>query len=56
MDKKEMRNLFDGDCSPAEEQIAGRWLAEHAETKEADELLYVPMIPAGGTVDDLVTE
>ena len=40
MDKKEMRNLFDGDCSPAEEQIAGRWLAEHAETKEADELLY----------------
>ena len=40
MDKKEMRNLFDGDCSPAEEQAAGRWLAEHAETKEADELLY----------------
>ena len=35
-----MRNLFDGDCSPAEEQAAGRWLAEHAETKEADELLY----------------
>ena len=40
MDKKEMRNLFEGDCSPAEEQAAGRWLAEHAETKEADELLY----------------
>ncbi len=40
MDKKEIRNLFDGDCSPAEEQAAGRWLAEHAETKEADELLY----------------
>ena len=40
MDKKEMRNLFDGDFSPAEEQAAGRWLAEHAETKEADELLY----------------
>ena len=40
MDKKEIRKLFDGDCTPEEEQAAGRWLAEHAETKEADELLY----------------
>lgn len=40
MDKKEIRRLFDGDCTSAEEQTAGRWLAEHAETKEADELLY----------------
>ncbi len=40
MDKKEIRRLFDGDCTPEEEQAAGRWLAERAETKEADELLY----------------
>jgi len=40
MEKNDIRRAFGGDCTPEERQRADRWLAEHAQTKEADELLY----------------